>query len=59
LTYRTVASYGLIAGVGWADQRSLSPGLLCDLYIYRQRYDDAQHGVQRKKKTNPATAGIR
>ncbi len=26
-----------------------TPGLICDLYIYRQRYDDDQHKITRKK----------
>ena len=39
--------------------RSLAPGLLCDLYVYRMRYDDQQHGLKRGKKTNPRDAGIK
>jgi len=27
----------------------MPPGLVMDLYIYRQRYDDQEHGVKRKK----------
>lgn len=29
----------------------MSPGLVCDLYIYRLRYDDIQHGIKRRKET--------
>lgn len=31
----------------------LSPGLICDLYIYRLRYDDAQHGIRREREKDP------
>lgn len=31
------------------EMRHLSPGLVCDLYVYRLRYDDAEHGIKRKK----------
>lgn len=27
----------------------MKPGLLCDLYIMRLRYDDEEHGIRRKK----------
>ena len=43
-----MASYGLIAGFGWRDLRPLSPGLVCDLYVLRRRYDDDQHGLHRE-----------
>lgn len=48
MTYRTVTSWGLIAGVSIADQRRMTPGMLCDLYVLRRRYDDEQHGIRRK-----------
>ena len=51
MTPRTVTSYGLIAGVGYTEMRTLAPGLLCDLYVLRMRYDDQQHGIKRKKET--------
>ena len=44
-----MASYGLIAGLGWGDMRPLLPGLVCDLYILRRRYDDEQHGIERQR----------
>ena len=50
MTYRAVLSYGLIAGLSYADMGKMPPGLVCDLYIYRQRYDDQQHGIRRQKK---------
>ena len=47
LTVRQVTSFGLIAGVSLSEIRRLAPGFLCDLYIYRRRYDDALHGIKR------------
>ena len=32
-----------------AEMRGMYPGMICDLYIYRMRYDDNQHGIQRQK----------
>lgn len=58
MTPRTVTSYGLIAGVGYTEMRTLAPGLLCDLYVLRMRYDDQQHGLKRKEKKNPLRAGL-
>lgn len=43
-------NYGLIAGLRWDEMRKLSPGLICDLYIYRLRYDDMEHGIRRQKE---------
>jgi hypothetical protein len=39
----------------------MRPGLLCDLYILRQHYDDALHGVRRddKKRTRETRAGLK
>lgn len=31
--------------------RGMCPGVVCDLFIYRMRYDDMEHGVKRKKDT--------
>jgi hypothetical protein len=42
-----VTSFGLIAGVGLSEQERLTPGFLCDLFLYRRRYDDQLHGVTR------------
>ena len=28
----------------------MSPGEICDLYMYRQKYDDVEHGIKRKKE---------
>lgn len=42
-----VTSFGLIAGVGLTEMERLTPGFLCDLFLYRRRYDDQLHGVTR------------
>lgn len=44
-------SFGLIAGLDYARCLRTTPGMIEDLYIYRQRYDDQQHGLKRKKET--------
>lgn len=46
-----MASYGLIAGLDWREMHRLTPGLICDLYVLRQRYDDQQHGIRRVKES--------
>lgn len=44
-------SFGLIAGLNYERCLRSTPGLIEDLYVYRQRYDDQQHGIKRKKET--------
>lgn len=39
--------YGLVAGLAFSELGPLPPGLVCDLYVLRQRYDDQQHGIRR------------
>lgn len=51
MSYRLLLSFGLIAGLPYERCQRSSPGLIEDLYIYRQRYDDQQHGIRRKKET--------
>lgn len=29
--------------------RTMSPGLVMDLFVYRRTYDDQQHGIRREK----------
>jgi hypothetical protein len=41
--------FGLVAGLAYAEMRKLAPGMVCDLYVLRQRYDDQQHGIKRQK----------
>ncbi len=43
-----VYSWGLIAGLTYADMLHMPPGLVCDLFIYRRQYDDQQHGITRR-----------
>ena len=42
-----MTAWGLIAGVGISEQRELTPGYLCDLFVLRRGYDDEQHGITR------------
>ena len=46
---RRVLSSALIAGLTYAQARRMKPGLIMDLYLYRQDYDFALHGLRRKK----------
>lgn len=41
--------YGLVAGLRFSEMGRLLPGMVCDLYIMRMRYDDEQHGIRREK----------
>lgn len=50
MTFRLLLSFGLIAGMDYASCLRSAPGMIEDLYVYRQRYDDQQHGIQRKKE---------
>lgn len=49
MTYRMVVHFGLVAGLTLTEMRALAPGMICDLYVLRQRYDDQQHGIKRQK----------
>ena len=40
----------MIAGLSYSETRRAAPGLIVDLYIYRRDYDDAEHGIKRKKQ---------
>lgn len=42
-----VTAFGLIAGVQLQEMRTLAPGFLVDLFIYRRKYDERLHGVSR------------
>ena len=48
LTWRRVTAWGLIAGLSVTDQREMIPGMVLDIYLCRQDYDDEQHGIRRK-----------
>jgi hypothetical protein len=47
-------SYALVAGLNMTEALELPPGLICDLYVYRMRYDDMEHGVKRKRQARCA-----
>ena len=46
---RRVMSCGLIAGMTMDEVRRSPPGLIMDMFMYRQDYDLALHGLRRKK----------
>lgn len=46
---RKVISCALIAGIPFSAVRRISPGMAMDLYLYRQDYDLATHGMKKKK----------
>ena len=50
MTARRVTAFGMIAGMTYTECRRCRPGTVMDLYLYRQRYDDEQHGIKRKAK---------
>ena len=45
-----VVHFGLVAGLAFGEMLRLAPGMICDLFVLRQRYDDQQHGIKREKK---------
>ena len=49
MTWRRIIHYGLTAGLSYHEMGRMPPGLVCDLYIMRQAYDDDEHGVSRPK----------
>lgn len=49
LTWRHVAGWGLIAGISLTEQEHMTPGLVMDLFLSRQDYDDVLHHIKRKK----------
>lgn len=49
MTATKLIGYGLIAGLSYTEVLSLAPRVVLDLYIMRQRYDDALHGIRRKR----------
>lgn len=48
MTYRRVIGLGLIAGLRYHDMQDMLPGEIMDYYVWRQKYDDVQHGIQRE-----------
>ena len=47
---RMIVHYGLVAGLAYSEMGALAPGLICDLYVLRQRYDDQHHFIKREKR---------
>lgn len=45
-----IIHYGLTAGLLFSDMHTMPPGVVCDLFIMRMRYDDQEHGIRRKKE---------
>jgi hypothetical protein len=43
-----VVSCGLIAGLSLPEINRMRPGAVMDLFIYRRKYDDIQHGIRRE-----------
>ena len=43
-----VVSWGLIAGLSMPEINRMRPGAVMDLFLYRRKYDDIQHGVVRE-----------
>lgn len=48
MTARKLIGYGLIAGLSYEQIMRSPPGAVLDWYIMRRRYDDEQHGINRK-----------
>ena len=38
------------------EQRDLTPGFVCDMYLLRRSYDDEQHGIRRETDDHDLTA---
>lgn len=38
----------MTAGFRYSELGPMPPGLVCDLFVLRVRYDDQQHGITRK-----------
>jgi len=53
-----VIHYGLTAGLRFSEMGKMAPGLVCDLFILRMRYDDQQHGIKRESGLARDTHGL-
>ena len=40
--------WGLVAGLTWTEMGEMTPGMIVDMYIWKRRYDDQQHGIKRE-----------
>lgn len=45
-----IVHYGLTAGLLFGEMHTMPPGVICDLFVMRQRYDDTEHGIRRKRQ---------
>lgn len=43
-------SYGLAAGLTYAETMRLQPGVVMDLFMYRREYDGELHGIKWQKQ---------
>jgi hypothetical protein len=43
-----VVSWGLIAGLTLPEINRMKPGQVMDLFLYRRKYDDFMHWIQRE-----------
>lgn len=48
MTVRKVIGYGLIAGLNRGEMMDMKPGEILDMFIYRRKYDDQMHGIERE-----------
>jgi hypothetical protein len=49
VTYLQVVSWGLIAGLALPEINRMKPGQVMDLFLYRRKYDDIMHWIQREE----------
>ena len=40
--------WGLVAGLTYTEMGDMTPGMIVDMYIWRRKYDDQQHGIKRE-----------
>ena len=40
--------WGLVAGLTYTEMGEMTPGMIVDMYIWRRKYDDQQHGIKRE-----------
>lgn len=40
--------WGLTAGLTYTEMGEMAPGMIVDMYIWKRRYDDEQHGIRRE-----------
>ena len=40
--------WGLVAGLTYTEMQDMGPGMILDMYIWKRKYDDQQHGIRRE-----------